>query len=387
MSDVNKSTDYKHHRKVVKLTKPSVLSLYSGAGGMDLGFHKAGFKNVFANDFDKDAVETFNALIPGKSAIHADVRALDLDDFKGVDVVIGGPPCQGFSVAGKMDAHDPRSQHVWEFLRVVAALAPKIFVMENVKSLGTNTRWKSLRENLINSAKALGYDVELWNLKASDYGVPQNRERMFLVGSRVGKVSPPRKESKIRTSREALLSLPKFNTPGNDTLVTAKITLTSSPVLRKSAFAGMLFNGAGRPINLDRPSQTIPASIGGNKTPIVDQSWLDGGSNKWLIEYHDHLMSGGPPRDWQDVPSFLRRITAEEASALQGFPKGMFWAGSRSSVFRQIGNAVPPGLSQAVAKTIKTSLLRDGEPRLLKPRTLSIQEVLELGNPQLQFDI
>lgn len=367
--------------------KPNYLSLYSGAGGMDLGFHSVGFEGIFANDFDRDAVNTFNSLMPKEIAVHADVRSLDFSIFDNVDVVIGGPPCQGFSVAGKMQADDPRSSHIWEFLKVVAETSPRVFVMENVKSLGTNPRWRQLRENLKLSARAIGYEVQLWNLVASDYGVPQKRERMFLIGSRVGKLDLPKKMSRVSTSRDALTSLPKFGDPGNDTLVTAQIKLTLKPILRKSPFAGMLFNGAGRPINLDQPSQTVPASIGGNKTPIVDQYWLEGGTNRWLLEHHARLMRGETPSPSIKVPDHIRRITAEEASVLQGFPIGMNWSGSRSSVFRQIGNAVPPELARAVAVSVKKALESSSDNVKKPPMRFTAQEIIEMGTSQLIFDL
>lgn len=348
-----------------------VASFYSGAGGLDIGFAWAGAEIVWANDFDKTAVDTYNGIL-GNHAHHGSViddewlETVGMPDkYAGkVDIVVGGPPCQGFSVAGRMDPHDPRSEHVWRFLEMVEWLQPRVFVMENVKSLGTNPRWEPVRQGLREKADDLGYDTELFVLKAIDYGVPQKRERMFLIGIRkgTGKIEEPLKvtEGKPRTVRQALATLPPFGEPGNNTKCTAKITLAKNPVLRPSAYAGsLLFNGNGRPLRLDAPSSTLPASMGGNATPIVDQDQLDDpkgdGVSKWLVNYHKRLWARkGKPGG--RVPKSLRRITVEEAAAIQTFPKGMRWAGKGSAKYRQIGNAVPPELAYHVALAVAKAL-------------------------------
>ena len=339
--------------------KPLALSLYSGAGGMDYGFKLAGFETVLANDIDATAVETFGRLISPGVAVAGDIDDLTLPGRGEVDVVIGGPPCQGFSVAGKMDPRDKRSRHVWKFLEVVSVVRPTCFVMENVKALAVNDRWTLIRDGLVKASESMGYSTKLFVLRASNYGVAQGRERMFLVGSLVGEpVVPPTTSAEAPpTSRSVIETLPPFGAPGNDHAATAAITLAANPVLRRSPFAGMLFNGAGRPINLDAPAPTLAASMGGNKTPIVDQRWLEeGGPEHWVRDYHARLWAGGERLDWQSAPPQLRRLTAEEAAALQSFPLDLEWAGKTGAVFRQIGNAVPPGLARAVALTIKDLL-------------------------------
>lgn len=336
----------------------SVVSLYSGAGGLDLGFSQAGFEILWANDIDEHAVETHNKLFGHDAAIAGDIRAIRrlLPRAGDVDLVIGGPPCQGFSVAGRMDPNDPRSRHVWDFLGVVRDLAPTVFVMENVKALAVNRRWSQLRNELFAQAMRLGYHVQLLLLNAAHFGVPQARERMFLIGSKSSTpiIPLPTSSEQPPTVRSVLESLPPYGSPGNDTLCAARVTPAKTPVLRRSPFAGMLFNGQGRPIDLDRPAPTLPASMGGNRTPIVDQRQLDAGEPCWVVEYHKHLWEGGDPVD--HVPERLRRLTVEEAAALQTFPPGMHWAGRQSAQYRQIGNAVPPKLAYHVAKAVARSL-------------------------------
>jgi len=329
---------------------------YSGAGGMDLGFKEAGFVPIFANDIDPFAIQTLNGLLGVNHGIAADVTSINLPQDLSVDLVIGGPPCQGFSVAGKMDPRDPRSQHVWKFLELVSTLKPKAFVMENVKNLAVNYRWSEMKNALIDGAEMLGYSTKIFLLNASDYEVPQNRERMFLVGIRGGTPLNPIPVTALNrpTVRDALKALPKFGNPGNDGFCTAKITTAQNPVMRKSTYAGMIFNGAGRPMNIDAPAPTLPATMGGNRTPIIDQSIIEGAKSGFVEKYHAHLRAGGDV--WEDVPSTLRRITVQEAASIQSFPIGMNWAGSISGRFRQIGNAVPPKLAYHVALSVMKTL-------------------------------
>jgi DNA (cytosine-5)-methyltransferase 1 len=338
----------------------SFVSLYSGAGGLDIGFAAAGFYPVWANDNDHDAVATYNSYfsrILGHEATPGDIRRRTLPASGSAALVVGGPPCQGFSVAGKMDPNDPRSRHVWDFLGVVKHVQPTAFVMENVMGLAMNRRWTQLREALLRKARReLGYRTELITLQASDFGVPQKRERMFLIGTRDGTPLDlqPVTPADPPTVRSVLERLPKYGTPGNATRCIAKVTPAKKPVLRRSPYAGMLFNGQGRPLNLDAPAPTLPASMGGNRTPIIDQEQLESGGESWVISYHRHLWNGGAP--YKRIPKRLRRLTLEECAAIQTFPMDVQWAGQLSSKFKQIGNAVPPRLALHVASALREAL-------------------------------
>lgn len=331
--------------------RPTAISLYSGAGGLDLGFIQAGCEVVWANELDPNAVATYHANI-GPHAVCGDVREVLLP-ARSPDIVIGGPPCQGFSVIGRMRPDDPRSRHVFHFLEVVEQLRPQAFVMENVKALGANPRWRPLREELRGRAERAGYSTLLTVLNASHYGVPQARERMFFIGLRYGEPTAPEPttEAAPPTVRQALATLPAFGTPGNNTITGARVIPTGRPVMRPTAHKGsLLFNGSGRPLDLDRPAKTLPASMGGNATPIIDQDEFDNGAEPWVVGYHRHLASGGKPLD--AAPPRLRRITVEEAAALQGFPLGFRFCGPRVAQYRQVGNAVPPPLAEVVARCV-----------------------------------
>ncbi len=351
----------------------SGLSLFSGAGGMDIGFRAAGIDVIWANDFDRAACDTFEANELGNIE-HGDINSFipSLKKYKGeVDIVFGGPPCQGFSVAGKMDPNDERSQLVWSFFNVVDLLRPKAFVMENVKALGSNSRWGDFRAELISAFENIGYGVKLTILVASDFGVPQKRERMFLIGLRedrplVRSLDKFLSAYKLpaKSVRDTISHLGKPGSPGNDLVCNAVITLATNPILRKSPYAGMLFNGLGRPLNLERPSTTLPASMGGNKTHIIEQSLLENPhAESWVEEYHAHLMAGGKSYDQKSAPEFLRRLTANEALLIQTFPENFILKASRSASYRLIGNAVPCNLAKAVASSVIDMLMIDKDER------------------------
>lgn len=355
------------------------VSLYSGAGGLDLGFIAAGFTPVFANDINADAMKTYAAAIDAISKktnktlshkiITGDIRKVkDLPERGSAELVIGGPPCQGFSVAGKMDPNDPRSRHVFDFLAMVERIQPQAFVMENVKALAKNKRWAGTIADIRRKAEEIGYKTNLEVLNSADYGVPQMRERMFLIGIKDygAEYTYPKPTVKEWISvADALRGLPPLGEPGNDQTCKAKITTAKNPILRPSPFAGMLFNGQGRPMDMGRPAPTLPASMGGNRTPIVDQETLETGASQWIEEYHTELQDGGSIAD--SVPSRLRRISVQEAAAIQTFPQDMPWHGSQCSRYRQIGNAVPPKMAFAVAQSVAEALDMDIEanPSLL----------------------
>ncbi len=342
---------------IVSLPNKSAISLFSGAGGMDVGFTRAGFNVVWANDIDKDACETYKANF-GTHIVSGDINSLlpTLEEYKYVDCVFGGPPCQGFSVAGYMDPHDERSKLVMSYLNVVEKVQPSVFVLENVKALGTLTKFQLVREELMHHAHAMGYHTELLILNSKDYGVPQSRERMFLIGTKKKTYEGALKDhiknfmNESRTIRDIIAPLGPAGSETNPKIVKAKITIAQKPVMRRSPYAGMLFNGQGRPLNPDAYSSTLHASMGGNRTPIIDEEQLYHDAKGWVEEYHKHLMDGGEPLAFDAAPSRLRRMTVDEAHLLQTFPKDYCFVGKQSSVFRQIGNAVPCKLAEAVAR-------------------------------------
>ena len=192
---------------------------------MDIGFERAGVSILWANEFNSDAVETYRANHPHTYVEHADIREAKKDLYKysskDIQLVFGGPPCQGFSVAGKMDPTDERSTMIWEFFDVVEMVSPQFFVMENVKALGELARWKQVRNKIFDRAKELGYYCFSRILNAADFGVPQKRERVFFIGVRSSNINIENAfdsiiESKKKprlTLRDCLLSVGVAGTP------------------------------------------------------------------------------------------------------------------------------------------------------------------------------
>ena len=358
------------------------VSLFSGAGGMDIGFAKAGFRTELVAELDAAACQTLEAnreLIGhvGKEKIlPTSVRDLSLRhlESENIDVVFGGPPCQGFSVAGKMDPNDERSGLVFDFMRTVREARPKSFVMENVKPLAVASRWENVRNRLKRRASDAGYQTALIVLRATDYGVPQARERMFFIGVRRDLVKPGSKslherilaqlkghQKAHKTLKEIIQEFGPAGSQGNPKTCTAKIAYAKSPILRKSAYAGMLFNGAGRPIPVEGASPTLPASMGGNKTPIVDEGQIFGGKDSYIEEYHKSLMDGGTPISGT-APERLRRLTIRECATIQTFPENYEFRGAKSSIYKQIGNAVPCHLAEVVARSLSAVLAECNVP-------------------------
>lgn len=341
------------------------VSMFSGAGGLDNGFVMEDYNIVWANDFDEDACETYKANI-GDHIRCGDIEnwMYELERFRDkVDVLIGGPPCQGFSVAGKMNPDDPRSQNIWRYLKALAIIRPRAFLMENVKALGVLSKWSDVREKLLKGMRDLGYNANYIVVNASDYDVPQNRERVLFIGFLenakepldLAKMLKPY-QIKAPTVKDVLAPLDKPGTGNNAHVCNARITFCTKPVMRKSPYAGMMFNGLGRPIRINGYCATLPASMGGNKTPILDEGELYRGEKSFIEMYHRGLLDGSIVPEFKEAPKRLRRLTVEEAAALQTFPLGYKFVGSRTTMYRQIGNAVPCNLSRQVAKMMKAKL-------------------------------
>lgn len=336
------------------------VSVFSGAGGLDIGAIQAGANVIWANDMMKEACQTYRVNI-GNHIVCGDIneKMKELDGFDDISLVIGGPPCQGFSVAGKMDTNDKRSQLIWSYLSVLSMLKPRAFVMENVKALGTLKKWEGIRNLLIKAMRDLGYSVNFMVLNAKDFDVPQARERIFIVGFRGDSKLVPDLNKMIKpyskpakTLREVLLTLDHAGTGNNQDICRAKITLAHNPVLRKTPYAGMIFNGLGRPLRLDSYSATLPASMGGNKTPIIDENELYNKSKPWVETYLDTLKTNPSAPNTTDVPKYMRRLTVAEAALIQTFPKGYQFHGSQSMKYTQIGNAVPCNMAKAVVQMV-----------------------------------
>lgn len=199
-------------------------------------------------------------------------------------------------------------------------------------------------------------------MNATEYGVSQKRERVFFIG--IKDCGDPffeyhiknlfeEHKNKAPTIRELLFSVGKSGTDKNPNTCTAKITFATTPIMRKSPYSGMYFNGQGRPINIDGYANTLPASMGENKTPFVDEEYLYGGAKEdWVVGYQKGLMEGTVKSEFKGAPARLRRITIKEAIRIQTFPDDYIFIGNKGKIYTQIGNAVPCKLAEVVAKVV-----------------------------------
>ena len=169
----------------MKKNKIKVVGLFSGCGGLDLGFKQAGYNIIWANDILKDACETYKLNI-GDHIIHEDITQVDLNTIPEADIIIGGPPCQGFSGIGKRDPNDNRSALVYSYLDVVNKVQPKLFLFENVTGIKSSKAPDGTKviDNLKEAFEKIGYYINILTLNAADYGVPQKRKIVFIIGNK-----------------------------------------------------------------------------------------------------------------------------------------------------------------------------------------------------------
>lgn len=326
----------------------SAIDLFAGCGGLSIGLGQAGFSVEAAVEIDADACTTFACLHGDAELFDGDIATVDFRPFRGdVRLVGAGVPCQPFSSGGKrLAAADPRDGFP-QFLRAVREIRPEAVVLENVAGLARGSR-RSYFDSIIHALEDIGFTVAWQFLNAADYGVPQKRVRLFAVGLRGREFTfpapthgPGRRKKWVRAG--SVLSVDKVTGEPNPSIV----TYARNPDLRTNPYGGHVFNGGGRPIDFTRPSHTILASAGGNKTHWVDTLGL-------VPAYHARLVAGESPLKGE-VPG-ARRITVAESALLQSFPPGMAFAGARSNQYTQVGNAVPPLLAEAVGRAVADQL-------------------------------
>jgi DNA (cytosine-5)-methyltransferase 1 len=322
----------------------SSIDLFCGAGGLSLGLERAGFRSVLGIDTNRDAMASYQRCLPHAEAIARSVVGYDFHQWRGVDLVAGGPPCQPFSNGGKRLAQEDERDMIPEFARAVNEILPRAFIMENVAGLlaSRNSSYLASVLSLFDSRYTI---LPPQVVNAADYGVPQKRLRVLLLGFLKGSYSfpgPTHRPGTYVTAGSVIRPGEVLGAPNP-----SKITYAKVPDLRPSPYAGQLFNGGGRAINLAQPAPTILASAGGNKTHFIDQM-------NAVPPYHKHLLGGGKPRC--GILAGARRLTVEESALLQTFPPDMVFEGSRSSQYAQIGNAVPPRLAEVIGASVARAL-------------------------------
>lgn len=318
------------------MTHLTAIDLFAGAGGLSLGLESAGIQSVMAVEINRDAADTYRSIFGAAEILQTDISRVDFRAWRGVDLVAGGPPCQPFSVGGLRRGREDRRDFLPEFVRAVLEVRPRVFVMENVPGL---VAFMPYLETVLAPLRHLYRIAQPTVINAADYGVPQLRRRLLIVGSRDGnEFVMPAGNADRRIPAGAVLTLEPRGMPNPSKIIFAK-----RPDLRPNPYHGHLFNGGGRAIEFDKPSPTILAAAGGNKTHFLDLE-------SRIPAYHAHLRRGGAP--FVGELSGARRITLLESAALQSFPEWVQFFGSRSSQYTQVGNAVPPQVAKVIAEAL-----------------------------------
>ena len=400
----------------MKKTKLKVLSLFAGAGGMDLGFKNAGYDIIWANDIDADSVKTYQRNI-GDHIYHGDIEKIRNNKIPSdIDIVIGGFPCQGFSIANKSrHIDDSRNKLYKQMLRIIKDKKPKYFVAENVAGI-LNLGKGAVIQKIIKDFKSLGYKVDYKLLNAADYGVPQSRKRVFIIGNRLGLENPyPKQTHQIPSTKKTLFDdmLEKQITAKEAIGFLAKVPLTNKTIYSNNRVihnhvgdtnvhdefwarkypihqfdicdylkkwrkkAGISTNKvdqhfgyahtAGHWFRKDNNSGSIP-----NPDDWKGLKKLLGFDNKYdkqvttLVKKKIQFEQSLRITNW-DTPSdtltatspeihvnLKRRLSVRECAIIQTFPDDFVFEGATfRSMHKQIGNAVPVLLAEKVAKEIK----------------------------------
>lgn len=341
--------------------KYTFIDLFSGCGGLSLGFEMAGYKSLLAIDNWQDALDTYRHNNPDARTLCGDLSQINPEDIKReynidrVSVIIGGPPCQGFSIAGKRIIDDERNKLYKSFVGFVKSFMPDAFVMENVPnilSIGDGV----VKESIIKDFSDLGYNVTYKVLLASDYGVPQNRRRAIFVGLKKGCFSFPTPTITAPiTTEEALSDLPD-NSVADGEAYPLSAQSTYQQMMRKGVEA--LYNHQAT-IHTEQTVRIIAmVPDGGNykdlpkelqQTRKVNIAWTRLNSKKPSItidtghNHHFHYL-------YNRVP------TARESARLQSFPDSFVFTHGKTSQLKQIGNAVPPLMAMEIAKQLKIQI-------------------------------
>ncbi|WP_049349349.1 DNA cytosine methyltransferase [Neisseria lactamica] len=324
-------------------TPLTYIDLFSGAGGLSLGFEQAGFQQLLSVEMEPDYCQTYRTNFPHHQLLQKDLTTLTEQDLinrlngKSVDLVIGGPPCQGFSMAGKIGrtfTDDPRNHLFKEFVRIVKIVRPCFFVMENVARLYTHNSGKT-RTEIIQAFQNIGYSVECKVLNAADFGVPQIRSRVIFIGRRdKGKISFPEPfQISHQTVGSAIGHFPKLAAGESDPHVVNHEAMNhSAQMLEKMAFV----------------------KNGGNRNDIPEPLRPKTGDIRKYIRYDSNKPAVCITGDMRKVFHYEqnRALTVRELAALQSFPDNFVFCGNKIAQQQQVGNAVPPLLAKAIAKSI-----------------------------------
>lgn len=372
--------------------KPTAISLFCGAGGCSLGFKQAGYSILYANDKNVAAVETYKKNFPEAICSHEDIDNLNFDEIMtgtglqpgDLDILIGGPPCQGFSTAGTRFWDDPRNHLLRSYVKALEILNPKWFIMENVEGLLTSNKGKYVFE-AASAFIELGYDIRIEKIYSQEYGVPQRRKRVLIVGNRIGynfkmpeptlKVSGQIFRNSDVTISHAIDSLPVATKDKSKVLKPVETTSVDDfdLLLRDNSneITDHYFPEV-KGIQLERisalkPGQTmkdLPAELQHDSFKkranrrVADGTPTEkrGGAPSGLKRLHKNepclTITGAATRELIH-PSENRPLTIRESARIQTFPDSFRFCGNASQKIQQVGNAIPPLLARIFAEHIR----------------------------------
>lgn len=331
------------------MSQYTYIDLFCGAGGLSLGFNNAGFKNILSVEFNPVFASTYKHNFPDHNLIVDDIKNISNDDLKlfanlkDVDVIIGGPPCQGFSIAGNIARNfvdDERNHLFKEFVRFVSILQPKIFVMENVANLAKHRNGKTIEEITKEFEKSgVGYEV-IWKvLNSVNYGIAQKRRRIVIVGIRKNIHTIyefPLEEENVLTIKDVIDDLPPLESGESSNIPNHNAMNHTKQMLEKMRYV----------------------QDGGNRFDIPEEIRPKSGDSRKYIRYNSKEPSFCITGDMRKVFHYNqnRALTSRELARIQSFPDTFIFLGSSIQIQQQIGNAVPPILAYKIAKKIKEAL-------------------------------
>lgn len=356
-----------------------MIDLFAGCGGMTAGFAAEGYQSALAVEFNLHAAATYAANFGEDHTIFGDIAGVTPDQVPLADLVIGGPPCQGFSNLGSKDITDPRNQLWRQYLRIVGLSKPDVFVIENVDRFMKSAEFQLLLSEAEDGALK-DYELSYGHLNAADFGVSQRRIRTIVIGSRIGKIELPAPTHARAPGTGSALRRWE-GTEARIKGLPARPSTTSLPE-STTEFFGHVIPGIYKGLDLH---------VGRNPTPLSLQRYDHVPPGGGRFDIPEHLL----PRCWREKPTgttdvmgrmqwgfpshtirteffkpekgaylhpqwdakgqnrINRPITHLEAARLQGFPEDFLWCGTKIEIARQIGNAVPVGLAQAIARHLR----------------------------------
>ncbi len=347
-----------------KVKQNKIIDLFCGCGGLSIGFEKAGFEVALAIDMWKDAIETYNLNHNNKVAKCIDIHSIE-DEYleelrrKGEIVgIIGGPPCQGYSTVGTRDINDPRNHLYMEYCRIVEKISPEFFVIENVKGL-TTLSGGAFKCDIIERFGKLGYTVAFEIINAADFGVPQNRHRVFFVGMKKQTFKFPVPLKNKITALDALSDLPSLDNSNGLNLLHDYACKPVNEFQREMRIGSTIIKNHQITVHIEQTVNIISMIPDGGKIKDLSEEY-------WNVRKYNKAferMSSMKPANTVDTGhrnyfhyKENRIPTVRENARLQSFPDTFEFLGTKTSQYKQVGNAVPPLLAFAIAKAIKEQL-------------------------------